>query len=280
MAPASPSANPKLRSQRIAGFDWRRSETRRRAGRLDEAPREDRTFRSRAEPRRARASSWGSRIGSSSGCWSPCSMRSASCPISFFIRLGVACGLIFHRFDHRHRRIGIRNLEIAFPEKSDVERKRILRASYINLGRRGAEYVRLGGFFYRRLGRRVTYNRARRLERAHAEVSRQGRADPDGAFRRLRAAAGGPRAARLPDKPGASHAALPGGRRPGVVHPRARGSADNPQAYGGARDAAVAASAARSSASRSTRTPSAPKQSGSRSSASWPRPPAASIASR
>ena len=80
-------------------------------------------------------------------------------PDFILYRLGIACGLIFHRFDHRHRRIGIRNLEIAFPEKSDAERERILRASYINLGRTGAEYVRLGGFFYRRLARRVTYNR-------------------------------------------------------------------------------------------------------------------------
>ena len=71
----------------------------------------------------------------------------------------MAGGLIVPSLDRRHTRIGIRNLEIAFPEKSDAERRRILRASYINLGRTGAEYVRLGGFFYRRLARRVTYNR-------------------------------------------------------------------------------------------------------------------------
>src|SRR5580704_12258482 len=80
-------------------------------------------------------------------------------PDFILYKLGIACGLIFHRFDIRHRRIGIRNLEIAFPEKSAAERERILRASYINLGRTGAEYVRLGGFFYRRIARRVTYNR-------------------------------------------------------------------------------------------------------------------------
>ncbi len=80
-------------------------------------------------------------------------------PDFILYQLGTAFGLIFHRFDHRHRRIGIRNLEIAFPEKSAAERERILRASYINLGRIGAEYVRLGGFFYRSLARRVTYNR-------------------------------------------------------------------------------------------------------------------------
>ena len=80
-------------------------------------------------------------------------------PDFILYKLGVAGGLIFYHLDRRHVRIGIRNLEIAFPELSDAERRRILRASYINLGRTGAEYVRLGGFFYRRLVRRVTYNR-------------------------------------------------------------------------------------------------------------------------
>ncbi len=79
-------------------------------------------------------------------------------PDFILYRLGEGCGLMFYRFDRRHVRIGIRNLEIAFPELSDVERRRILRASYINLGRTGAEYVRLGGFFYRGLARRITYN--------------------------------------------------------------------------------------------------------------------------
>ena len=87
-------------------------------------------------------------------------------PDFILYKLGVACGLIFHRFDSRHRRIGIRNLEIAFPEKSDAERRRILRASYINLGRTGAEYVRLGGFFYRRLRAPRHLQSARRLEQA------------------------------------------------------------------------------------------------------------------
>ena len=80
-------------------------------------------------------------------------------PDFILYKLGVACALIFYHLDGRHTRIGMRNLEIAFPEKSDAERRRILRASYINLGRTGAEYVRLGGFFFRRLARRVSYNR-------------------------------------------------------------------------------------------------------------------------
>ncbi|HYB91861.1 MAG TPA: lysophospholipid acyltransferase family protein [Candidatus Binataceae bacterium] len=73
--------------------------------------------------------------------------------------IGIAGGWLGWVLDRRHVRIGMRNLEVAFPERSEAERSRILRASYINLGRSGAEFVRLGGFFYRRLGKRVSYHR-------------------------------------------------------------------------------------------------------------------------
>jgi KDO2-lipid IV(A) lauroyltransferase len=61
------------------------------------------------------------------------------------------------RLDKRHVRIGIRNLEIAFPDLSVAARLRILHDSYVNIGRSCAEYIRLGGFFYRRLMRKVRY---------------------------------------------------------------------------------------------------------------------------
>ena len=80
-------------------------------------------------------------------------------PDFILYKLGVAGGLLFYRLDQRHVKIGMRNLEIAYPKASGAERRRILRESYRNLGRTAAEYIRLGGFFYRRLGRRVTYNR-------------------------------------------------------------------------------------------------------------------------
>jgi Kdo2-lipid IVA lauroyltransferase/acyltransferase len=72
--------------------------------------------------------------------------------------LGIVCGYVGYQLDRRRRRIGMRNLAIAFPERNERERRRILCASYINLGRSGAEYVRLGGFFYGRLRKRVVYN--------------------------------------------------------------------------------------------------------------------------
>ena len=80
--------------------------------------------------------------------------------------LGVLFGNLAYRLDRRHVRIGLKNLEIAFPEKSERERRRILRESYANLGRSGAEYIRLGGFFYRRLKRRVAYQGLAHFARA------------------------------------------------------------------------------------------------------------------
>ncbi len=73
--------------------------------------------------------------------------------------LGVLGGFIGYWLDRRHVAIGMINLAIAFPERSERERKRILRTSYVNLGRGAAEYIRLAGFFHRRLIARVAYER-------------------------------------------------------------------------------------------------------------------------
>ena len=73
-------------------------------------------------------------------------------------RLGVLGGWVAYLFDRGHLRVGMRNLEIAFPEHAETARRRILRASYVNLGRAGAEYIRLAGFSYQRLKHRVSYS--------------------------------------------------------------------------------------------------------------------------
>ncbi|HXW85605.1 MAG TPA: hypothetical protein VEJ86_14460, partial [Candidatus Binataceae bacterium] len=73
--------------------------------------------------------------------------------------LGGVGGFIAYLVDRRHVRIGLKNLQLAFSDRTSAERRRILRASYMNLGRNVAEYIRLGGFFYRRLKRRVAYQR-------------------------------------------------------------------------------------------------------------------------
>jgi KDO2-lipid IV(A) lauroyltransferase len=74
-------------------------------------------------------------------------------------QLGIVGGWLGFLLDRRHIRIGLRNLALAFPDKRAKERRRILRASYLNLGLSAAEYIRLGGFFYRRLKSRVKYSR-------------------------------------------------------------------------------------------------------------------------
>lgn len=80
-------------------------------------------------------------------------------PDFILYRLGALGGLAGYYFDRRHVKIGMKNLSIAFPERSEKERQRILRASYINLGKGAAEYIRLAGFFHLRLRDRVTYDR-------------------------------------------------------------------------------------------------------------------------
>jgi KDO2-lipid IV(A) lauroyltransferase len=59
------------------------------------------------------------------------------------MRLAAGVAALAIRLDRRHRRIGLQNLAIAFPEKSQRARMRILLASYRNLGRMIAECTQL-----------------------------------------------------------------------------------------------------------------------------------------
>lgn len=60
------------------------------------------------------------------------------------MRLAAAVAALVIRLDRRHRRIGLVNLAIAFPEKSEDERRQILLDSYRNLGRMVAECAHMG----------------------------------------------------------------------------------------------------------------------------------------
>jgi KDO2-lipid IV(A) lauroyltransferase len=52
---------------------------------------------------------------------------------------GIALAQIVYLFHSKLRRVGLRNLEIAFPDKSVAERRRILRGEFTSLGRQLAE---------------------------------------------------------------------------------------------------------------------------------------------
>ncbi len=95
-------------------------------------------------------------------------------PDFLLYQFGVAGGYIAYLIDRRHVRVGMRNLAIAFPQKSIEERRRILRSSYLNIGRSVAEYIRLGGFFYKRLTKRVTYHRLDYWEGLHKRHAGKG----------------------------------------------------------------------------------------------------------
>lgn len=63
-------------------------------------------------------------------------------PVAF--RVGELVGRVLYALDRPHRKVGLTNLAIAFPDKSVAERRRILRASFVNLGRLLAEFCHLG----------------------------------------------------------------------------------------------------------------------------------------
>jgi KDO2-lipid IV(A) lauroyltransferase len=77
-------------------------------------------------------------------------------PLDLAMRLAavVAAGMI--RVAGRLRRIGLRNLAIAFPEKSEAERLAILVAAYRNLGRMVAELAHLDALTAANVHDRVT----------------------------------------------------------------------------------------------------------------------------
>jgi KDO2-lipid IV(A) lauroyltransferase len=67
----------------------------------------------------------------------------AALPLFVALRLGELVAFLVYLLDRPHRRIGMRNLGIAFPEKPLSERRRILSRSFLNLGRMAAELAHL-----------------------------------------------------------------------------------------------------------------------------------------
>ena len=81
----------------------------------------------------------------------------AALPLGFALRVGELGAFIGYLVDRPHRRIGMRNLALAFPERTVRERRRILRGSFLNLGRMAAELAHLPRFSAERLREMVTF---------------------------------------------------------------------------------------------------------------------------
>jgi KDO2-lipid IV(A) lauroyltransferase len=59
----------------------------------------------------------------------------AALPLRWGLRLGPGIGLLLYVLDRRDRQIALTNLALAFPDKTESERRRILRATCRQLGR-------------------------------------------------------------------------------------------------------------------------------------------------
>src|SRR6185437_4320536 len=57
--------------------------------------------------------------------------------------IGISVALLIYALHGRLRRVGLRNLDLAFPAKSRQEKKKILRGVFISLGRQLAEFTLL-----------------------------------------------------------------------------------------------------------------------------------------
>src|SRR4029453_17180794 len=64
-------------------------------------------------------------------------------PLGLALRVGEAVMWLLYLVAVPFRRGGVGNLPVAFPKKPIAERRRILRASMLNLGRMGAELAHL-----------------------------------------------------------------------------------------------------------------------------------------
>jgi KDO2-lipid IV(A) lauroyltransferase len=71
--------------------------------------------------------------------------------------IGAAIGAIAYRCLGRLRRVGLRNLELAFPEMTEQDRERILRSEYRNLGLLLAEFCKMPDYTAATASRFIRY---------------------------------------------------------------------------------------------------------------------------
>lgn len=98
----------------------------------------------------------------------------AALPRRLALWLGAGLGELFYLLDRRDRRIALFNLQIAFPEKSDAERLRILRVSCRNLGRTAAEICHLARLTVDELPRYIDVADKAAWENVFAQAAQRG----------------------------------------------------------------------------------------------------------
>jgi KDO2-lipid IV(A) lauroyltransferase len=89
-------------------------------------------------------------------------------PRSLARAFGIGIGWVVYLLHVRLRQVGMRNLALAFPEKSAAERGRILRGEFTSLGRQLAEVCQIPKYTPENVDQVVVYEGFENYERAHA----------------------------------------------------------------------------------------------------------------
>lgn len=84
------------------------------------------------------------------------------------VAVGCRVGRLAYAFGGRLRQTGVRNLELAFPDKDAAERERILRGSFVSLGRLLAEFSQFNRATPESLRELVEYDGIEHLQAARA----------------------------------------------------------------------------------------------------------------
>ena len=82
--------------------------------------------------------------------------------------VGIALGQLVYLFHGKLRRVGLRNLTMAYPNMPDVERKKILRGVFTSLGRQLAEICLFPRYTRENVGQVVIYDGFENFDRAFA----------------------------------------------------------------------------------------------------------------
>jgi KDO2-lipid IV(A) lauroyltransferase len=81
--------------------------------------------------------------------------------------IGITLGLTVYAVHGRLRRVGLRNLTIAFPEMPEHDRRRLLRGEFISLGRQLAEVCLFPSYTRENISRTVVYDGFENYENAY-----------------------------------------------------------------------------------------------------------------
>ena len=88
-------------------------------------------------------------------------------PLSRAFAIGIA--QVVYLLHFRLRQVGMRNLEMVFPEKSERERRRILRGVFTSLGRQLAELCQFPKYTLENVDEVVVYDGLENYQRAYAQ---------------------------------------------------------------------------------------------------------------